>query len=142
MMFKIDVQAFKKQIQQIEEKLPQVVSNGLQELAEQGAQEAKLQTKGELAAHTAAYRNSAFEQGIKADKNYASWVEYGNGPPGTRIYPTSAKALHFFIDGQEVFAKSVQASRPKPFMASAVSFVNRSGAQIVANHIDRFLKGS
>lgn len=141
MIFKIDISKLTSRLQLIEKGLQQAVSQGLQEVTQQGANIAQAATKGDLANSTMAYKNSALQQGIKADKPYASWVEYGNGPPGSRIYPIHAKALHFYVNGTEVFAKSVQASAPKPFMAKAVSFINRSGTQIVADHISRFLKG-
>lgn len=47
---------------------------------------------------------------------YARWVEFGNGPPGTRIYPKSSKVLRWKQGGIVFFARSVKASRPFPFM--------------------------
>jgi len=146
-MFKIDASGLHKKIANLHNSLASALEKAVQEVAEQGAQVAR--TEKEYQSHggsgleqaTVAYKNSAFSQGIIANKPYASWVEYGNGPPGSRIYPIHAKALHFTINGQEVFAKSVKASAPKPFMSKAVSFVNRSGAQIVADHLNSFLRG-
>ena len=146
-MFKVDASGLYKTIANLHNGLASALEKALQEVAEQGAQVAR--TEREYQSHSAsglesatvAYKNSAFNQGIIANKPYASWVEYGNGPPGSRIYPIHAKALHFTINGQEVFAKSVKASAPKPFMAKAVSFINRSGAQIVADSINDYLRG-
>lgn len=146
-MFSLDVNQFRKQMSHLQEGLQEAVSKGLQEVAEQGAKGARNQKEykshgaGGLEDATQAYKNSALSQGIIANKYYASWVEYGNGPQGTRIYPTSAKALHFFIDGKDVFAKYVKASAPKPFMSKAVSFVNQSGEQIMARQLNNFFRG-
>lgn len=67
---------------------------------------------------------------IIANTMYASWVNFGNGPGrGGRIYPVSAKALHFFLpSGQEIFAKSVKVSEPKPFMSNAYEELQQQGA--------------
>lgn len=147
MMLEVDISKFRQQMQKLQDGLQQVVSQGLQEIAEQGAKTAREQKEfkshgtGGLEDAIQAYRNSALQQGILANKPYASWVEYGNGPAGSKIYPTSAKALHFYIDGKEVFAKYVTASAPKPFMSKAVSFVNQSGEQIMARHLNNFIRG-
>ena len=53
---------------------------------------------------------------VIADKPYAYWLEYGNDQGGPYIYPKTAKALHFFVDGQEVFAKKVRSHGPYWFM--------------------------
>jgi hypothetical protein len=146
-MFKIDATKLHKSIANLHNGLESALGKALQEVAEQGANVARTQHEYKshggngLEANTVAYKNSALDQGIIANKPYASWVEYGNGPAGSRIYPVSAKALHFVVNGQEVFAKSVKASAPKPFMAKALSFVNQSGANIVHDHLNNFFKG-
>lgn len=138
---KFDYSKFKKYLEKIEIILPQAMDQGLQEIAKKAAKEARAQTSGQLAKATQAYRNTAESQGVLANKFYARWVEYGNGPAGSRIYPTKSSCLHFYMpDGTEVFAKSVKASEPKPFMASAVSFINDNKISILRKHINKALK--
>ena len=77
--------------------------------ASQGGLKSPTKTYGELTGPTSAR--------LIANTFYATWVEFGNGPPGGRIYPTHAKALRFPVNGQYLFRKWVNTSRPKPFMA-------------------------
>jgi hypothetical protein len=54
---------------------------------------------------------------------YSSYLEYGNNSGGPFIYPTKAKALHFFVNGEEVFAKKVHSHGPLPYMSNAKEVV-------------------
>lgn len=52
----------------------------------------------------------------------AKWHVSGTGrygPRGQDIVPVSARALHFFVNGKEVFAKRVRGIRPNKFMGRA-----------------------
>jgi hypothetical protein len=54
---------------------------------------------------------------VVAEKFYAYWVHEGNDPGGGRIYPKHSKVLVFVVqNGNFVFAKSVKASKPNPFL--------------------------
>lgn len=146
MKMKVQIAALRKQLKEIEGGLQSALDKGLQDAAEQGAQVARTQhaytsrSGSGLESKTVAYRNSALDQGIIANAKYASWVEFGNGPPGSKIYPKRSLALHFTIDGEEVFAKWVRASQPKPFMINALNFEKQSADRIVGEHINNFLK--
>lgn len=140
MKIKINTKNFTQYIRRVIAKLPDAVDAGIQEVAEKAAEIARSHTKGKLAEATQAYRNSATDQGVLANKFYAGWVEYGNGPSGSRIYPTKSSCLHFFLpDGTEIFAKSVAASQPHPFMAEAAAYVEKSGSDIITQHINQAL---
>lgn len=79
---------------------------------------------------------------VIADTSYAGYVEFGNGPPGGKIYPKRAKALRFVIDGKVLFRKWVRTSKPRPFMGNArtlmVSFIpdlfNSSIGRMIQKH--------
>jgi hypothetical protein len=138
-MINVDNKKLLKQINKFTSRLHEEIDKGLTEIASKGATQARTKINGRssngLWENTKAYRTSALDQGILANKFYASWVEYGNGPTGTRIYPVSAKFLHFWIDGKEIFAKSVSASQPHPFMQKAIDFINANGTTIMSKHI-------
>lgn len=146
MKLKVDTRALQKQIANLRQGFEKAVEKGLQDAAEQGAQIARTQHSYQshggsgLESKTVAYKNSALDQGIKADTHYASWVEFGNGPAGSKIYPKKSSVLHFTIDGKEVFVKWVKASTPKPFMINALNFEKATADRIVGDHINTFLK--
>lgn len=142
---KLDFSKLQAQFQHLQQGLEETVSQGLSDIAKQGATIARSHIKSKasdgLSANTQPYKNRALNQGILANKYYATWVEEGNGPSGSRIYPVSAKALHFFIGGKEIFCKSVAASQPKPFMAPAREFIQQHGERIMASRVNKFLEG-
>lgn len=121
--------------------LENVVDQALTAAAEKGAQIARDQaeyishSQDGLKSATQAYRDDSFHHGIIAKKRYAQWVEYGNGPINGRIFPKSKKALRFVVNGKTIFAKSVKASQPKPYMSKAVKFEEENLTKIIAWHI-------
>lgn len=147
MLVNIDLTHLIKNLKHYSAGFENALSEGLQDAAEQGAQVARTQIgytpRGNpgLRERTVAYKNSALDQGIIANTPYAAWVEYGNGPPGSKIYPRKSSCLHFFSNGEEVFVKWVKASVPHPFMANALTFEQGNAADIVAKHIHNFLRG-
>ena len=56
------------------------------------------------------------EWGIEIRDKYWKYVEGGRGP----VYPIRAKALHFFIEGKEIFVKSVGPAQANPFVSRAI----------------------
>jgi hypothetical protein len=56
---------------------------------------------------------------VLADKFYAEYLEFGNNEKGPRIYPTTAKVLHFVSGGKDVFVKWVSSHEPYKFMEEA-----------------------
>lgn len=72
--------------------------------------------------------SGSFASEVFDSREYAFYLEEGNNQAGDRIYPVNAKALHFFINGQEIFAKSVRAHAGYHFV--------ESGRNIAANHIE------
>ena len=63
---------------------------------------------------------------------YCDWVIDGRGP----VHAIKAKALHFFINGQEFFRTSVGPSKPNPFVDKAVPEVE----QQIEGRLNTFLK--
>lgn len=57
-----------------------------------------------------------FEAHIGTNLSYAPYVEEGRGS----ITASGDGVLHFFVDGEEVFAKSVGPAPAQPFLAPAV----------------------
>ena len=146
MKFKLNFDELKKKFTNLQNGLEQAVSKGLEDAAEQGAQVARTQHEYKsrggsgLESKTVAYKTSALNQGIIANAKYASWVEFGNGPEGSRIYPTKSSVLHFTIDGKDIFVKWVKATKPRPFMANALNFEKNNADRIIGEHIHNFLQ--
>jgi HK97 gp10 family phage protein len=105
-------------------KYTQAVSNGIKDVvaatANSIADDAKSNTSGELAdSINAEIADDGLSATITTNSEYAAYVEYGVQIPD--IKTKNAKALHFEVDGKDVFAKSAKGHRvePKPFMNSA-----------------------
>lgn len=65
---------------------------------------------------------------------YGEWVREGRGP----VRAIRAKALHFFIDGQEFFRKSVGPSKPNPYHKRVLAEVMPKVNQVVKEIGERF----
>lgn len=68
-------------------------------------------------AHTQFHTLDKLNGFVLADRPWAEFLEYGNGPG--RIYAKNAKCLHFVVGGKDVFVKSVNSHPPLPFMENA-----------------------
>lgn len=77
---------------------------------------------------------------VLADKPYAPFLEYGNNEHGAFIYPVHGKALHFFINGTEVFAKKVKSHGPLPFMEQAANQLEQELPGIFEEEFDKIIK--
>lgn len=122
-------------------KLPNAVDRGIAKAAEDGATLARNKTyytprSGLLQSQTYAETPGNGRARIVANTFYAAWVDGGNGPPGTRIYPVKAKALRFELNKQIVFAASVKTSAPKPFMSNALTFEETYFSTALASSIN------
>ncbi|WP_437767178.1 HK97 gp10 family phage protein [Sorangium sp. So ce281] len=115
--------------------IDRAVEAGLDKAAERGAGFAGLATKGELARSIQAKRTGQFEREISTDKHYAGFVE--NGRPGFKM---KTKVLHFFVNGEEVFARSVGPAKARPFMAPAAKFLDAEGPAIVEQELRQVLR--
>lgn len=73
---------------------------------------------------------------VVSDKPWSYWLEYGNNQQGSKIYPKFAKALHFFIGGEEIFVKWVHSHGPLPFMENALKEVERQADNVMQKHLD------
>ena len=81
------------------------------------------------------HHGNAFDEGIKfiqhnkyqgtvvSEASYSEWLEYGNNEQGPFIYPVTAKALHFFINGEEIFVSKVKSHGPLPFMEQTENII-------------------
>ena len=82
-------------------------------------------------------KNSGF---VIADKSYAVFLEEGNPYAGFQILPKNAKMLHFFINGEEVFAKASTAHGPLPFMQEAQDATEMEIEKIFDRNFERIIK--
>lgn len=86
------------------------------------------------------YRNNIKFNGrdeVAANKEYSAAIEYGVRPRTIRA--KTAKALHFTVNGKEVFAKSVKipAIPPNPVMRNAAKAVQKEVKQIFLEEFKR-----
>lgn len=144
--FQVDVNNAVAQIERIKDGLTRAVDAALNSCAQAGAITGRTDTfytprsGAGLQSKTIAKPAGQFKAQIIANTFYASWVNFGNGPQGGRIYPTRAKALHFFLpNGQEVFARSVKVSTPRPFMTNVKEKVEDTLAQFMEAAIRNLL---
>ena len=144
-MIKADTSIIKQQFAKLLEGLGNAVQSGLNNAAATGETRAKTVTyykprsPSGLQASTYAQTLSDYQRQIIANKYYASWVNDGNGPPGGRIYPRTAKALRFRINGEIVFRKWVRASQPKPFMTETHKMLETYFPQAMEAAISQFI---
>ncbi len=125
------------------ERLQASISQAVETLGQRGAELARASPlfKGNaLRKATQFHRVDWFQGFVLADKPYAFYVEEGNNQLGPRIYPRFAKALHFFIDGQEFFRKSVKAHGPLPFMGNARDQLEREATAIIEAEIAKAIR--
>jgi hypothetical protein len=122
--------------------LPEVVTEGLNDAAEQGAQMARTETfytprssGSGLKEATQAEKVGPNHARIVANKYYASWVNDGRG----EIFPVQAKMLVFQIDGVWIHTKHVKASQPFPFFSNMVKWEEDNYQKIVQRHIERLI---
>jgi hypothetical protein len=80
-----------------------------------------------------------FHGKIVSGAEYSNYLEYGNNQEGDRIYPVHAKALHFWINGEEVFAKSVKAHGPLPFLEQAKDYIDAAAPYWFEGYLDTIL---
>lgn len=86
--------------------------------------------------------NGSYAAEILSDKHYAFWVQEGNNQNGEYIYPVRAKALHFIVNGQEVFAKKVKAHGPIPYFTDARDEVEIQAQSIMETALNMLIKNS
>ncbi len=100
----------------------QACVDGAKEIAEdnKSLQELMIQTNGSIITgglinSIKLTQNNDMSWTILPEADYAEYVEYGRG----EVRPSSAKALHFFDHGVEVFTKYSGPATPKPFVEPA-----------------------
>lgn len=76
-----------------------------------------------------------FHGEVVSEKDWSFWLEEGNAQSGETIYPRNAKVLHFFVNGEEVFTKSVQAHEAYHFMSDA----GRTGQEAIGHILEEEL---
>jgi hypothetical protein len=129
-LIKIDTSAFREWLSQARAKLPVNNARALSRVAREAAVHAKRSSRYQ--SHTYALRKSIrgelrspYHSRTIADAKHAGWVENGNGPRGSRIYPRRAEAprrakvLRFVLNGVVHYRKWVYAATPRPYMADA-----------------------
>jgi hypothetical protein len=62
------------------------------------------------------FKQSSNQQVVWSKASYSSYLEFGNNQQGPYIYPRKAQALHFYMNGNEIFAKKVKSHGPLPYM--------------------------
>ena len=129
-------------INRLQKQVKAEVQAAIIELAELGVEKAKSTTLfrvGALAEHIVIQPHE-MSATVLADRDYAYYLEEGNDQNGPFIVPVQAKALHFFVDGQEVFASKVKAHGPLPFMRNARDEVEREAPRVIAKHMSLAVK--
>ncbi len=71
---------------------------------------------------------------VGTDLYYASYVEEGRGS-----ITATGKALHFFLDGEEVFVKSVGPASPRPYVEDSYSLLESRAEATVNRFMDSLL---
>ena|SRR5271166_1323162 len=135
MPLKVNAKTLQANINRLVSELPLAINMSLAEGALEGTALAREHTKGALREATQFSYVGPGHYQILSNKFYAKWYEYGNGPPGGRIYPTTAKALCFQMNGETIFAKSVRASGPHPYMTLAHAWLKIHLTQIMKKNI-------
>lgn len=111
------------------------------QLGQEAARTTKLfKNNGPLRDATNFHPIDKFSGFVLADKSYAHWLEDGNDPGGGFIYPTKSKFLHFFVNGEEIFAKKVRAHGPLPFMSDAETKVETNIESIWEKNFDKAIR--
>lgn len=82
---------------------------------------------GNLLSSITIYQNSDTSWTVVPEADYAYYVEFGRGP----VRPVSAKALHFFVEGEEVFTKYSGPSMPKPFVQPSFEVTENNNASTI-----------
>jgi hypothetical protein len=132
-------------LRKAEQQFIPTINEALDEIAEIAQQKAKSTTlfggsaTGGLRGSINIHKNGSFSRMVLAEKDYAGYVEYGNNQKGPYIYPIKAKALHFWINGREIFAKKVRSHGPLPFMNDAKEYTIKKIPGILAKHLGKIL---
>jgi hypothetical protein len=101
----------------------------------------RFKNNGPLRAATNFHETGEYTGFVLADKSYAIFLEDGNNAGGAFIYPVHAKALHFKIDGKDIFAKKVRSHGPLPFMKDAQEKVENNIEEIFNKNFDKIFGG-
>lgn len=115
-------------LSKIEQEFTSLTDDFLDSVAETGQKHAqntssfKYHTNTGLKGNINIIKNGHFARTVLANKDYAYYLEYGNNQKGPYIYPVRAKALHFWINGKEIFAKRVRSHAGYYFMRHAKDF--------------------
>ena len=133
-----------KYLQHLINSLPGVADRILDKTAELAQKRAKATTlfkdnTGGLRKAIGIQKNGKMARTVIADKFYAFYVEEGNNQKGPYIYPKRAKALHFFINGQEIFAKRVRSHGPLPFLRVSRDFTEKLANAIAEKELKKWI---
>jgi hypothetical protein len=125
--------------------LPQAIEKGLEKVGEI-AYESVVKTEqfknygnNGLRTATKIIPDGSYAIEVLSDKPYAYWVEEGNNQKGPFIYPVRAQFLHFFIDGDEIFAKKVRSHGPLPYFTDARNEAENSIQDIMEHEIKKLI---
>jgi hypothetical protein len=136
--------SFEKDLAAIEKAIEKAAHNTLVKAGELGVKEAQ---------ETSLFHHgNKFEEGIKfipqseysgeviSEAEYSEYLEFGNDDGSGRIKAKNGKALHFWMNGEEVFVNSVKAHGPLPFVANAADIVEQQIANIFDEEIEKLLR--
>jgi len=149
LVFKIDFSRFRSIRKQYEDGLQRVHLGAVRAAGRQAADFARTNHKHKRRSGLATSKANLFHRVVRTTKRstmgelanttvYVRYSEFGNAPggaAGARIFPTSARALRFRINGVLIFRRSVASHGPLPFMFPA----GRLFAQLVAIELDERL---
>jgi hypothetical protein len=86
------------------------------------------------------YAHNQFEGEVVSEAPYSEYLEFGNNEGGEYIYPVNAKALHFYVNGEEIFAKKVRSHAGYFFAEKASEVVEEALPEIWETEFNKVIK--
>lgn len=117
-----------------------IILNTVKKTVEETGYKIAEEAKKNAPVNTGYYRNQIMFDGVNkvvANAEYSAAIEYG--VKARIITPKTAKALHFKINGKDVFAKIVRQSarKPNPVMRLAAINVQKKVNAIFKNNLGK-----
>ena len=95
-----------------------------------------------IRANTIIIKDGQLSRTVLANKFYAFYLEEGNNQKGPYIYPVKAKALHFKVNGEDVFCKRAKTHEGYHFMEAAFKHTMSVANNIINEDLGRIIKGA
>jgi len=136
--FADDLEEFADRMKEFERRIPNAIDRALEKTSRKVELTASINAPKDtdrLANSSFSRRESRYRWVVGFSAEYAKPVEFGSEPH--IITPTDADALHFFVDGKEVFTKRVEhpGTPAQPFLRPAI----REHSNDLTSHMEREL---